>query len=128
MLAIGIILLGLKQTSYVRNMPEIILNILNLVMKESVGIGLVMGVVIVSESKKLVKVKEVLIKILTPIGFSSYERYLVHGYALGIFNLGYSKWLLVAMFIGISVVGSAMLYIIDKKVSTYFRKSLLMVR
>lgn len=127
LLAVGVVLLGIKQTSYVRNMPEIILNILNLVMKESVGIGLVMGVVVVSESRNWIRTKDILIKILTPIGLASYELYLVHGYALGIFNLKYSKWLLVAMFIGISVVVTALLYIIDKKVSSALKKALLMI-
>ena len=86
-----------------------------------------MGVVVVSESRNWIRTKDILIKILTPIGLASYELYLVHGYALGIFNLKYSKWLLVAMFIGISVVVTALLYIIDKKVSSALKKALLMI-
>ena len=124
LLATGAILLGLKQTSYVRNMSEMVINILNLVMKESVGIGLVMGVVVIEEMARCGKEKELICKVLTPIGLASYELYLVHGYALKIFELDYTKWLLVAVFIGISVTGTTVLYFVDKTIAGGFKKKI----
>ena len=116
LLAVGVILLGLKQTSYVRNLPDLLLNILNLVMKESVGIGLVIGTVVVFESKNWISIKGSLVKILVPIGLASYELYLVHGYALKIFDLSISKELSVLIFIGISMVGTTLFYFVENKI------------
>lgn len=52
-------------------------------------------------------------RILTPVGKASFELYLVHGYALSVFSVGWGKGLCVLAFLAISIAGTIVFHIFN---------------
>lgn len=54
------------------------------------------------------------------IGIVSYELYLVHGYALGLWNTALSNTVIVGLFMAITVIGTILLYLLDIRLKKIF--------
>lgn len=118
-ISIATIALMFKQISVVRALPQTALNFIALIIKCGGSWGILIFVLL---SWKVLK--DSYIKILKPIGKISYEVYLVHGGMLLLFEIGINEMVCVAAYIILSVIGSVILFNIDKKLSGYARKIL----
>ena len=121
-LVAAIIILAIKQTGYIRQQSQTILNIVDLLIKNFALIGiLILGYILFNSLRK----QNGILKCLEKIGVISYELYLVHGYALGIFNLDYSTLLCIILFLSVSLGGAVILWIIDKFICNHVKNWLL---
>lgn len=124
LLLVGLFVLALKQTDAVRNLPPVGLCIVDLLIKFTVPIGILelLYMVYTNNDRYL---KNVLIKIIRPIGIVSYELYLVHGCALYIFDFINNKALGVICFVAVCAAFTIVLYYIDRVISGYLKKLIL---
>ena len=78
----SVIFLVLKQTSIIRNAPQVVYNFAQLMIKLPCGIGVCGWIISVN--------KKISLKFLDLVGKISYELYLVHGYILSMvpINIG----------------------------------------
>lgn len=118
----GIFLLGIKQVNFVREMSQTVLNILNLFIKEFIGMGLVVAVIVFKKYNISNWLISILNSVITLLGRISYELYLAHGYALMVFKLNLSKFVGVIVFIECTIAGTLFLYYINKKISVLLKK------
>ncbi|WP_207645565.1 hypothetical protein [Marvinbryantia formatexigens] len=99
LLAIGIVALAVKQIDFIRNLPQISYNFIQLLIKLPCGLGICF--MLISIGKKLN------LKVFAIIGAISYELYLVHGYILQWVNVSISGEII---FIVGSVAGAIILH------------------
>ncbi|MCD7791346.1 MAG: hypothetical protein LUH55_12715 [Bacteroides thetaiotaomicron] len=125
-LFIALVILAAKQTSFVREQSNIVLNIVDLGIKLFSSVGILICVLAFDEVKgwfnrfwNLIK------KILTPVGTASFELYLVHGYALSVFSIGWNKGLCVLVFLAISIVGTIVFHLFNLWLSRALRGRLI---
>lgn len=108
LISIGIIALGIKQLDVIRSSTDIVYNIIQLILKNSIAIG----IIIITCN---VNLHTIFVRGLKYIGNISYELYLVH--AIVFFILKYSINLYgVIEFLFITIIGSLMLHKILKKI------------
>lgn len=107
MLATGIAFLALKQLPAVREAPDIIMNIVQFMIKLPAGLGLMQMVWLLS--------KHLNTKILTYIGLFGYELYIIHGYIL---SKSPVTWVGAVVFLLASFAGAIVYHVIWK----YLRK------
>lgn len=74
LIVIGILSLGVKQISIIRNAPQIIYNLVQLMIKLPSGLGICFCIISIN--------KKIFLKPLSMVGKIAYELYLVHGYIL----------------------------------------------
>ena len=120
--SIGILLLGMKQISYIRTQSKQVLLILDLIFKTSFALAIIVSIqyMWVIKLSFIGKCKSILIKAMIPLGLSSYELYLIHGYALKCYELPIPKWQSTLSTIISTVFGTALLYCIDLLIQKKF--------
>ena len=114
--AIATIFLALKQTAYIREAPQIVMKMVQLMIKLPYGYVVVMLPFLLNRIKLLHKLVERADAMLYSIGTISFEFYLIHGYVLS----GCGKSVLAAaIWIVLTMVISAGFAWINKRIKKY---------
>ncbi|MFR3995471.1 MAG: acyltransferase family protein [Turicibacter sp.] len=120
---VAIFTLVLKQTSFVRTLSQTSLNMVDLIIKCAAAWAIIEFVYLIWKSD--ITFKKLMFRLLRPIGAVSYELYLVHGWALLLFNMDILQSICIFLFLIISGIGAICLYYIDKMLCGGLRKKLL---
>lgn len=122
-LGIATIVLAIKQLEFIRQSSKFVLNIIDLCIKWFGMVGVLIVIYIVFSWIK--EKQNYSMKGLVFIGTISYELYLVHGYALEIFETSYSKPICAIIFLCVSIIGAIFMWKLDEFVSRWLKKCLL---
>lgn len=113
LIVFGCIFLSLKQTDVIRMGPLIVFKFIQMLIKLPCGLGLCLVAMSVASKINL--------RFLALVGTISYELYLVHGYVLSQVSLSIKGEL---VFLGLSTVGTVLLWLIIDKTKIVQRKLL----
>lgn len=117
----ALVILAVKQLSFVREQSDTVLNIVDLGIKLFSSTGILICVLAFDVVKGWFdRLWNLIKRILTPVGKASFELYLVHGYALSVFSAGWSKGLCVPAFLAISIAGTIVFHLFN----SWLRKKL----
>lgn len=117
LLLTAVFVLGIKQTKYVRNWPSTGLNVVDLIIKSSALVAVMMFVYLFQNWNGW--------KIFIPVGKVSYELYLVHGYALQFFYMSFSKGKALLLFLITSIIVTIALYYFDYFLKHFLKSKML---
>lgn len=124
-LVLAFVILAAKQTGFVREQSDTVLNIVDLGINLFSSIGILVCVFAFDAVKGWVsKFRNLIKRILTPVGMASLELYLVHGYALSVFSVEWSKGLCVLVFLAISIVGTVVFHMFNSWLGKTLRAKL----
>lgn len=104
-LFIGVVALTVKQTSIIREGPQLLYNLMQLLIKWPCAIGLIILVLCLSERISL--------RFFLMVGTISYELYIIHGYVFGAVSVSIVG---AVLFIMTSVVASSVYWLFISKV------------
>ena len=104
----SVVFLVLKQTSVIRNAPQLIFNLVQVMIKLPCGIGVCGWIISINEKMNL--------KLLDLVGKISYELYLVHGYVLGMVSINVRG---AFIFVLISTIVTIIFYYVVKIIKKY---------
>lgn len=110
-LCMGVIALAIKQLPMVRTAPQVIYNLVEMLIKIPCGFGAMQ--LAWNLSKKLN------MKVFGGIGTIAYELYLIHGYVLSYVDVNWTGWMI---FIVISFGSAGLMYKVKKMYEPYLRK------
>lgn len=104
----SVVFLVLKQTSVIRNAPQLIFNLVQVMIKLPCGIGVCGWIISINKKMNL--------KLLDLVGKISYELYLVHGYVLGMVSINVRG---AFIFVLISTIVTIIFYYVVKIIKKY---------
>ena len=104
----SVVFLVLKQTSVIRNAPQLIFNLVQVMIKLPCGIGICGWIISINKKMNL--------KLLDLVGKISYELYLVHGYVLGMVSINVRG---AFIFVLISTIVTIIFYYVVKIIKKY---------
>ena len=104
----SVVFLVLKQTSVIRNAPQLIFNLVQVMIKLPCGIGVCGWINSINKKMNL--------KLLDLVGKISYELYLVHGYVLGMVSINVRG---AFIFVLISTIVTIIFYYVVKIIKKY---------
>lgn len=124
-LIIAVFILGIKQLYIVRQMPQAVLNMMDLMIKMFSLSGILDFVLLAFNPSIATPFWNNVKKPFIWIGKVSFELYLIHGYALVIFDSGLKLWTCALVFLIMSTVGTVCFYSINKVLRSKLENALL---
>lgn len=116
-LCIGMIALAIKQLPVVRIAPQVIYNLVEMLIKIPCGFGVMQLTWILS--------KKINVKMFVWIGTIAYELYILHGYVLSYVDVNWTGWMI---FMVASFGGAGLLYKVRKMYEPYLKRSIGVIR